>query len=39
VRGEPNPVVSGDEGRAALELALKVTEAVRLAPLAVHADS
>lgn len=39
VRGEQNPVVTGYEGRAALDLALKVTEAVRLASLAVHADS
>ena len=39
VRGEQNAVVTGLEGRAALELALKVTEAVRLASLTVHADS
>lgn len=31
VRGTPEQVVSGTEGRAALELALRVTEAVRVA--------
>jgi predicted dehydrogenase len=39
VRGESHAIVSGYEGRAALALALKVTEAVRQARLAAHADS
>ncbi len=38
VGGEQHAVVTGHEGRAALELALKVTEAVRLTPHGVHAD-
>lgn len=33
VRGEQEAVVSGGEGRAALQLALRVTEAIRLAAL------
>jgi predicted dehydrogenase len=38
VRGEREAVVSGGEGRAALQLALQVTEAIRLASLASHPD-
>lgn len=34
VRGEPGPVVSGAEGRAALALALAVTEAIQRRPAA-----
>lgn len=37
VRGQREVVVSGEEGRAALVLALRVTDAVRLSPLAVPA--
>jgi predicted dehydrogenase len=37
VRGQREPVVSGEEGRAALALALRVAEAVRTSPLAVPA--
>lgn len=37
VRGRREVVVSGDEGRAALALALRVADAVRLSPLAVPA--
>jgi predicted dehydrogenase len=37
VRGQREVVVSGEEGRAALELALRVADAVRTAPLAVSA--
>lgn len=39
VRGEREAVVTGAEGRAALRLALQVTEAVRLASLSSHPDS
>jgi len=35
VRGESTVVVSGEEGRAALALALRVADAVRTSPLAV----
>jgi predicted dehydrogenase len=38
VRGQREVVVSGDEGRAALALALRVADAVRLSPLAVPAS-
>jgi predicted dehydrogenase len=37
VRGQREVVVSGEEGRAALALALRVADAVRMSPLAVHA--
>ena len=37
VRGQREPVVSGEEGRAALALALRVADAVRTSPLAVSA--
>jgi predicted dehydrogenase len=37
VRGEREVVVSGEQGRAALELALRVADAVRTPPLAVSA--
>jgi len=37
VRGQHEVVVSGEEGRAALALALRVADAVRTSPLAVHA--
>jgi predicted dehydrogenase len=37
VRGERDVVVRGEEGRAALELALRVADAVRTTPLAVAA--
>ncbi len=37
VRGEREAVVRGEEGRAALELALRVADAVRTPPLAVTA--
>lgn len=37
VRGEHEVVVRGEEGRAALELALRVADAVRTTPLAVTA--
>jgi predicted dehydrogenase len=37
VRGESEVVVRGEEGRAALELALRVADAVRTTPLAVTA--
>jgi predicted dehydrogenase len=37
VRGQREPVVSGEEGRAALALALRVAEAVRTSPLTVPA--
>ena len=37
VRGEREAVVRGEEGRAALELALRVADAVRTTPLAVTA--
>jgi predicted dehydrogenase len=37
VRGEREVVVSGEEGRSALALALRVADAVRTAPLAVPA--
>ena len=37
VRGEHEVVVRGEEGRAALELALRVADAVRTPPLAVSA--
>ena len=37
VQGEREVVVSGEEGRAALALALRVADAVRLSPLAVSA--
>ena len=37
VRGEHDVVVRGEEGRAALELALRVADAVRTPPLAVTA--
>jgi hypothetical protein len=37
VRGERDVVVRGEEGRAALELALRVADAVRTTPLAVTA--
>ena len=37
VRGEREVVVRGEEGRAALELALRVADAVRTPPLAVSA--
>lgn len=39
VRGECEAVVTGREGRAALDLALRVTEAVRLASLSSHPES
>jgi predicted dehydrogenase len=39
VQGEREVVVSGEEGRAALALALRVADAVRLSPLAVSATS
>jgi predicted dehydrogenase len=39
VRGERETVVTGREGRAALRLALRVTEAIRLASLASHPES
>lgn len=39
VRGEREVVVTGREGRSALELALRVTEAVRVASLAAHPES
>jgi predicted dehydrogenase len=39
VQGEHDAVVTGREGRAAVELALKVTEAVHLAPLPLHPDA
>jgi predicted dehydrogenase len=38
VRGDGDAVVTGAEGRAALGLALRVSEAVRLASLSPHAD-
>lgn len=38
VRGDGEAVVTGAEGRAALSLALRVSEAVRLASLSPHAD-
>lgn len=38
VRGEQEAVVSGGEGRAALELALRVTDAIREASLTTPAD-
>lgn len=38
VQGDSEAVVTGAEGRAALDLALRVTEAVRLASLSPHAD-
>lgn len=38
VRGDGEAVVTGAEGRAALGLALRVSEAVRLASLSPHAD-
>lgn len=38
VRGEQEAVVSGGEGRAALQLALRVTETIRMATLAAQAD-
>jgi predicted dehydrogenase len=38
VRGEREAVVSGPEGRAALALALRVTEAIRLASLAAQSE-
>lgn len=38
VRGEQEAVVSGGEGRAALQLALRVTEAIRVASLAPQTD-
>jgi hypothetical protein len=34
IRGERDVVVRGEEGRAALELALRVADAVRTVPLA-----
>ncbi len=37
VRGQREVVVSGEEGRAALALALRVADAVRTSPLALHA--
>jgi predicted dehydrogenase len=37
VRGQREVVVSGEEGRAALALALRVADAVRTSPLAVPA--
>lgn len=39
VRGDTDAVVSGAEGRAALGLALRVSEAIRLAALSPHADA
>lgn len=39
VRGDGVPVVTGREGRAALDLALRVTEAVQLAALSPHAET
>jgi predicted dehydrogenase len=39
VRGDREAVVTGREGRAALDLALRVTEAVRLAALSSHPES
>jgi len=39
VRGQREAVVTGWEGRAALRLALQVTEAVRLAALSSHPES
>jgi hypothetical protein len=39
VQGDSAAVVSGAEGRAALGLALRVSEAVRLASLSPHADA
>jgi hypothetical protein len=39
VQGDTEAVVSGIEGRAALGLALRVSEAVRLASLSPHADA
>jgi predicted dehydrogenase len=38
VRGEEDAVVTGQQGRAALQLALQVTEAVRRASMTPHAD-
>lgn len=38
VRGETEAVVTGAEGRAALQLALRVSEAVQQASLSPHAD-
>ena len=38
VQGQREVVVSGDEGRAALALALRVAYAVRQSPLAVSAS-
>jgi predicted dehydrogenase len=38
VRGERDVVVTGQEGRSALELALRVTEAVRVASLSAHSE-
>jgi predicted dehydrogenase len=38
VRGEQEAVVTGGEGRAALELALRVTDAVRVASLAAQTE-
>ena len=38
VQGQREVVVSGDEGRAALALALRVADAVRQSPLAVSAS-
>ena len=37
VRGQREPVVSGEEGRAALALALRVADAVRTSPIVVSA--
>lgn len=39
VRGEHDALVTGREGRAAVELALKVSEAVQLASLPSHPDA
>jgi predicted dehydrogenase len=39
VRGEREAVVTGREGRAALQLALQVTEAIRIASLSSHPDA
>jgi predicted dehydrogenase len=36
VRGDREAVITGEEGRAALALALRVTDAVTTTPLPVH---
>jgi len=39
VRGDREAVVTGAEGRAALKLALDVTDAIRLAELTLHPET